>query len=246
MARTDRVDSFHKELPLVERDDRHASVGSGGVGMLTMCWAVKGGSGATVVSCALALMMARKHEASWLVDLAGDVPATLGIAEPAGPGIHDWIVAPAAPPAAIEALAIAGAQGLRVVPRGAAPADLQHARWNPLSQYLAEHDQPWIVDAGTGPVPEALAAAAQHRLLVTRPCFLALRRATALAFEPTGVVVVVEPGRALRSDDIAATMRAPIVAEIEIDPAVARSVDAGLLAARLPRTLSSALRHVLP
>lgn len=214
--------------------------------MLTMCWAVKGGSGATVVSCALALMMARKHEASWLVDLAGDVPAALGVSEPSGPGVHDWIAAPAAPPAAIEALAIAGAEGLRVVPRGMAQADPRHVRWDSLTQYLAEHDEPWIVDAGTGPVPAALAAAARHRLLVTRPCFLALRRATALEFDPTGVVVVVEAGRALRSDDIAATMRAPIVAEIEIDPVVARAVDAGLLAARLPRTLSSALRNVVP
>ena len=213
--------------------------------MLTMCWAVKGGSGTTVVSCALALMMAKTYEASWLVDLAGDVPAALGISEPVGPGVHDWISAADAPPTAIEALAIAGAEGLRVVPRGTAEPGRHHARWDAMTQYLSEHEQQWFVDAGTGTVPGTLVAAARHRLLVTRPCYLALRRAAALDFEPTGVIIVNEPGRALRSDDVAATVRAPVVAEIQLDPAVARAVDAGLLGTRLPRTLSGPLRKLL-
>lgn len=212
--------------------------------MLTMCWAVKGGSGATVVSCALALMMAKAHDGAGLIDLAGDVPAALGLPEPRGPGVHDWIHAEAAPEA-IEALAVAGAKGLRVVPRGEAPAELHHARWEPLARYLAERDQPWIIDAGTGPVPVALAAAAQRRLLVTRECYLSLRRATALEFQPTGVVVVSEPGRALRCDDVAATIRVPVVAVIECDPVVSRAVDAGLLRIRLPRPLAQPLRTLL-
>ena len=213
--------------------------------MLTVCWAVKGGSGTTVVSCALALMMARTYEAAWLVDLAGDVPAALGIAEPTGPGVHDWISSTSAPPAAIDALGAAGAEGLRVVPRGTACADLQHARWDLLAHYLADREQPWIVDAGTGAVPPALLAAARHRLFVTRPCYLALRRAAALDVVPTGVIMVHEPGRALRADDVAATVRAPVLAEIALDPAVARAVDAGLLTARVPKPLAMSLRPLL-
>ena len=213
--------------------------------MLTMCWAVKGGSGATVVSCALALMMAKSHEGAWLLDLAGDVPAALGLSEPTGPGVHDWVAATSAPASAIEALAAAGAAGLRVVPHGEARPEVQHERWSVLAKHLAEHEQQWVVDAGTGSVPPALAAAAQQRLLVTRPCYLSLRRAVSLPFDPTGVVVVGEPGRALKPSDVAATVRAPVVAHVEIDPAVARAVDAGLLGARLPHPLASSLRGLL-
>jgi hypothetical protein len=36
-------------------------------------------------------------------------------------------------------------------------------------------------------------------------------------------------------------VRAPVLAEVELDPAVARTVDAGLLAGRLPRSLAKAL-----
>ena len=90
----------------------------------------------------------------------------------------------------------------------------------------------------------ALIAAAQHRLLVTRACYLALRRAAGSPFSPTGVIVVLEPGRALRTQDIAYATQAPVAAEINLDPAVARAVDAGLLATRLPRTLSVALRDL--
>ena len=35
----------------------------------------------------------------------------------------------------------------------------------------------------------------------------------------------------------------PVCAEVDLEPAVARAVDAGLLAARLPRSLAHALRH---
>ena len=43
--------------------------------MYTLCWSVKGGSGTTVVSSALAVVSARANENAVLVDLRGDVPA---------------------------------------------------------------------------------------------------------------------------------------------------------------------------
>ena len=50
----------------------------------------------------------------------------------------------------------------------------------------------------------------------------------------------------LESHDIKLGMRwmfgAPVVAELPFDPAVARSVDAGLLASRLPRSVAQPLR----
>ena len=88
----------------------------------------------------------------------------------------------------------------------------------------------------TRPTRSATSGAA---LLVTRACYLALRRAVATPWRPDGVVLVAEPGRALHGPDIERAVGVPVVATISHDPAVARAVDAGLLAARLPRMLAA-------
>ena len=62
--------------------------------MVTVCWAAKGGSGTTVVAATLAL---RAPHPSLLVDLDGELPSVLGIAQPDRPGVADWM-ASAAPP----------------------------------------------------------------------------------------------------------------------------------------------------
>lgn len=87
------------------------------------------------------------------------------------------------------------------------------------------------------PVAAAVVARAQHSLLVTRPCYVALRRAMQAPVRPTGVVLVNEPGRVLSASDVGEAARAPVVAQVEVDPKVARLVDAGLLTGRLPRSL---------
>ena len=213
--------------------------------MLTVCWAAKGGSGTTVVSCALALLTAAAHESSWLVDLAGDVPSALGLAEPAGPGVHDWVVSSSAPTQAFESLGVPVSDGLVLIPRGSVVASGDLGRWAELGRFLAAGPTNVVVDAGSWAPPPQFVAAAQQRLLVTKPCYLALRRAAASALMPTGVIVVHEPGRALRAQDVAYAVQAPVVAEVSTDPAVARAVDAGLLASRLPRTLAGALRQLV-
>jgi hypothetical protein len=102
-----------------------------------------------------------------------------------------------------------------------------------------------VVDAGscpTGPALEVVATAATS-LLVLRPCFLALRRAVTAPIRPSGVVLVREPGRALGRRDVEAALGVPVRAELDVDPSVARAVDAGLLVTRLPRALTHALRR---
>ena len=160
----------------------------------------------------------------------------------AGPGVHDWVLSPSAPLQSFDTLGVAGVDGLVLIPRGSGIAIGDLARWGELGRYLAESAAEVIVDAGSAPPPPAFVLAAQQRLLVTRPCYLALRRAAASPLTPSGVIVVHEPGRALRAQDVAYAVQAPVVAEVSMDPAVARAVDAGLLAARLPRTLAQALR----
>ena len=93
-----------------------------------------------------------------------------------------------------------------------------------------------IVDAGCGEPPEELLTEPARSLLVTRPCYLSLSRACRLR-RPDGIVLVEEPGRSLTATDVARAIGAPVVARVTVDPAMARAVDAGLLAARLPSSM---------
>jgi hypothetical protein len=88
-----------------------------------------------------------------------------------------------------------------------------------------------------------VAAAATLSLLVIRPCYLALRRALAAPIRPSGVILVEEPGRSLGPSDVSDVLGVPVRARVPWDRAVARSVDAGLLAARVPRNLERAVRE---
>jgi hypothetical protein len=80
-------------------------------------------------------------------------------------------------------------------------------------------------------------------LLVTRACYLALRRFVRLSLRPSGVVLLTEPGRSLTALDVEELCGAPVVTQIAVDPSVARAVDAGLLSHRIPRGLARALRQ---
>lgn len=205
---------------------------------MIVCWAAKGGSGTTVVACALALGSARGRSAT-LVDLSGDCATALGLAEPSGPGVVDWLASPTAGAAELDRLIVTVRDEVRLFSRGfaVAPDD----QWPRLVAALNGFDNV-VVDAGTGSPPKALHDAAEHSLLVTRPCFIAIRRAQQLCIRPTGIVLIDEPGRALTSSDVEHALGVPVVAEVRLDPAVARAVDAGLLSTRLPKSLLLSLR----
>jgi hypothetical protein len=206
-----------------------------------VCWSVKGGSGTTVVAASLALLLARTRPVV-LADLGGDLAAALGLPEPTGPGITEWMASPAADTPALERLAVPATDTIQLLPRGAAAKPDEGPRWGSLASSLLALDRTVVVDAGIGEPPAPLRAAAVQSLLVIRPCYLALRRAVADGAQPTGIVLVQEPGRSLTAGDVERAIGAPVVAEVPFDPAVARAVDAGLLAARLPRTLAHPLR----
>lgn len=220
--------------------------------MLISCWSAKGGVGTTVVATSLALLMAGREPAGVvLADLAGDVPDVLGLADGAvrSAGLAGWLAAGAGVPAdALGRLEVAAAAGLAVLPRGAGPLD--DARADVLATLLAQAARPVVVDCGrvggVCPAADIVASAAVPSLMVTRPCFVALQQALRLVQRPSGVVLVREPGRTLDRVDVERVVGAPVVAEVETDPAVARAVDAGLLSvARLPRSLTRPLRHAL-
>lgn len=214
--------------------------------MLIALWSVKGGSGTTVVSVALASMLARQSSAgALLADFGGDVPAVLGMAEPLGPGLGEWLASGAEVPAdALSRLEIPGPKGLRVLPTGS-DARAASGRAEVLTAILAADPRPVVADCGAGPAGAglAVAAAASASLLVLRPCYLSLRRAVQAPLRPSAVILVSEPGRSLGRGDVESVLGVPVRAVVGVDPAVARAVDAGLLASRLPRGLERALRH---
>jgi hypothetical protein len=212
--------------------------------MLTACWSAKGGAGTTVVSVSLALLAARADPAgALLVDLGGDAPAALGLPEPESAGIGEWLRAGDDVPAdALNRLEVRAAPGLALLARGAPP--LTTARSDVLAALLAADGRAVVVDCGVAErgVGLAIALAADRSVLVTRSCYLALRRAIAAPLHPSEIVLVREPGRALTAIDVETTLGSRVTATIDVDPAVARAIDAGLLTSRLPRALERALR----
>lgn len=210
--------------------------------MAVACWSAKGGSGTTVIAAALALLRARSSpEGAVLVDLGGDVPHALGLAPPTGPGVRDWLAAPDAEPEALDRLLIDAGGGLRVLPVGAGSGSSDRL----VAALLPRHDV--VVDCGPAAcgLGMAVAAAMPVSLLVVRPCYLGVRRALDSLVRPTGVVVVDERGHAMRSHDVGAAMSVPVVAQVPLDPLVARAVDGGTLSVRVPRSLVRALRGLL-
>ncbi len=212
--------------------------------MLIACWSVKGGVGTTVTATGFALALAhRAGSGCLLVDMAGDASCCLGLAEPSGAGLADWLRASSsAPPDALVRLQVPVAPGLALLPRGTGP--LLSDRGALLVQLLGALPQTVVVDCGllAGPgVVQRVAAQADRSLLVSRLCVLGLRQAAHALVRPSGVVVLREPGRALSIEDVEQAVGAPVVATVAVDPSVARLVDAGLLAGRLPRSFAGLL-----
>ena len=214
---------------------------------MIVCWSVKGGSGTTVVASTIALMRAAESQrGALLVDLAGDVPAVLGLAESSGPGINDWFAnCDHGSRMTLQSIAIQATANLQIIARGLKQLDAKENRnFTVLCAALKSFDLPIIVDAGCGlPSPDLLAHASSS-LLVTRPCYLSLRRAAQLSVSPTGIVLINEAGRALGKHDVEAVIGAPVIAEIDFDSVIARAVDAGLLASRIPTIMSKQLAAV--
>ncbi len=219
--------------------------------MLTACWSVKGGSGTTVVAASMTMALAQHGRRVTAADFAGDLPAALGLAEPVGPGLCNWLDAGTSVPTdGLGRIATVDDSGIAVVPRGewvsgVGQNDLEGAARLATALRAMALGGPIVADCGTAHVASvrAFISHADRSLLVLRPCYLALRRAVA-APRPTAVVVVNEPGRSLSVRDIEDALGVPVATVIEWDPAIAHAVDTGLLRARVPRRLSYALRKV--
>ena len=102
------------------------------------------------------------------------------------------------------------------------------------SAVAADHT---VVDAGTDMFSDHTGAV----VVVLRNDYLSLRRALHGPQTTVGVVLVNETHRALGRRDIEDVLPHPIVAEVRIDPVVARAIDAGLVATSRRHRLGLAL-----
>ena len=216
-----------------------------GEAMFTICWSCKGGSGTSVVAAALAAVSALTTP-TILVDLAGDQPALLGLTTPEQ-GISEWM----SNKMQLEFgdLLMKCGRNLSVAARGSEVLpDHNSGDWNYLSRALNQiHDQAIniVVDAGISPVSKTLWEVADTNYLIIRPCYLALRKAVEQNRSTTGVILITGGDRVLTRRDVQSVLKTEVIAEIAVDPEIARRVDSGLLHSRIPPALSAALSPLL-
>lgn len=212
--------------------------------MVTAVWSMKGGVGVSSVACMLALGQVERAEPTIIVDLDGDIPTVLGMADSDEPGLADWYATPSRSPETLARIKREVMPDLHVIMRGAGELVGQA---DPLIRALPGLANVTIVDCGmlSTEVATGVAVAADQRLIVARPCYLALRALRSTPVTPTGVILIDEQGRALGRSDVESVVGAPVVACVAVDSAVARSVDAGLMTTRLPRGLVRSMGAVI-
>lgn len=200
----------------------------------------KGGNCTTVTASAHALLSAQRGTTTLLIDLCGDVPSVVGMIEPDTAGINDWLTESNTSDAeSMVRLGTPYTDGLVVLHRGNRFVD-GAPRWSALADAIKEIPHTVYIDAGTGFIPDEFLDALDTVTMVTRPCYLSLKKATRMR-KPTNVCVIREDGRALTVGDVGNVVGAPIAAVIPYEPAISRAVDAGLLASRAEQLLG---RHI--
>lgn len=220
--------------------------------MLTAMWSVKGGQGVSVTS-ALAAQAASQSalpsRPALLVDLRGDQPAIFD-ASGAGPGLGEWARSDLST-LSLERTMEELSPTLSLLTLGHTPLTARRA--NELAEYLASRSQesPVVVDLGapsgdkgTEAFRQAIMERADESVLVTRKCYLALRRSVNTPNRPTKMVVVSEEGRALTTSDCERAVGTKAVT-IQADPDIARAVDAGMLRTRVPKGAVKAAGQVV-
>ena len=213
--------------------------------MFTILSSPKGGTGTSVVAASLAIVSSSSSP-TLLVDLAGDQAAILGLPQPPI-GLSDW--ANGMTYRDFDEIISLCHDSLYLAPTGTFDFETLNANaWDKLLRALSlKHSEGCniIVDLGRADIPLALRKIVDTCYLVTRPCYLALRRAVDLETAFSGVIVVNEPDRVLTSRDVESVLKLKCVAEIPYTSEISRRVDSGLLKSRLPMALQSVLSQLI-
>lgn len=217
--------------------------------MLIALWSAKGGVGTSVVTAALAVAVAQRHGRVRVVDACGDHPALFGRDPDPELGLGDWLAAgPDAPADGLDRLALDVAPGVEMLPFGSSSPAIGSSAAAALLTALEGCSMPCVADVGSS--DDALATAvregASRSVLVVRTCYTALRRSVnhGAASDIDALVVVEDPGRALRAADLEAVLSAPVTATVPVRPSIAQVVDAGVLAVRPPAALLRPMTHL--
>jgi hypothetical protein len=206
-----------------------------------------------VIAAAAALMLSRDAPVR-LADLAGDQPALLALGPDPDTGLRDWLcTGPQAPVDALDRFAIDATPHLSVLPAGTGwVAGALPEAGAALAVALRDDPRATVVDVGVlgaaaAPALDALVEVADASVIVLRSCYLALRRAVRLeaTSRASGAVLVEEGGRALAARDVASVLGVPVLATVPVRGTVARAVDAGVLASRLPDGLARPVRDLV-
>ncbi len=189
--------------------------------MLITLYSAKGGQGTSVTAAALALEIAKSSTTN-LYDMAdGDLAPILGIPSNAD-GVSE----------------VTPALTLTTLHQDLSP--------NNHADSVIFGSDVRVVDAGLIPNHAArhVLDESDHRLLVIRGCYLALRKATASDIKPTGIILISEPQRSLGLRDIEDVLGVPVIGTIPFAPAVSRTVDAGLFPMRMPPSMQVPIKNI--
>lgn len=221
--------------------------------MLTICRSSKGGTGTSTVTAGLAALTALHEDqpiSPLVIDLAGDLPAIFGVAYPTS-GLAEWLTR------FVDHdffdLVINCGQSIRLMSSGSLPIpEATSTLWNRLAAVIHEEvtsGHQVFIDCGSRPIPEAVlqrtAPECCRILMVLRPCYLALRRAMSETVDAHGIILVTGGGRVLTRKDVEAVLGLPVVAEVPLDPDIARRVDSGLFHSHLPKALVANLASLV-
>lgn len=197
-------------------------------------WGARGGVGTTVAATQLAF----QHPGYvTLIDLAGDLDTTLGLAKQRRGVSELQATDDRRTDKILSAASVQIASRVTLIPHGdgrGAPGLLGEGPSADLAEWIRDHDGVVIVDAGAGPPPEALTEVADDSLAVTRLGRIDAQRLAALPDPPTALIVVERPEAWLTKDDIVHAARAGIYATLPHDPNIAHAIDTGTYLQRQP------------
>ncbi|MCB1029847.1 MAG: hypothetical protein KDA95_00830 [Acidimicrobiales bacterium] len=216
--------------------------------MLIACWSLKGGAGVSTVVAAIAqagVVTGRGPVA--IADLCGDQALLHGVGWGAGAGLRGWTRAgPDVPPDALERLLEPLSEDMSLLGPGT-------GRWvgeraEALGKALSQMAGLVVADVGQAihtAVGRAVVEGADRSVLVIRACPLSMRAVADLTLKPDCVVLVRDPRRWLGWREVAERCGVPVVAEIDLDPAVGKCADVGIIHRPLPKRFVQALAEIV-
>lgn len=178
----------------------------------------RGGQGTSTLAVALAVLAARNGLTLLRSDDPTAVAALVGIPLPIG---DEWIEVGANLTFAADTGDSAGAAAT-----AACQTVVIDGGRTPIGPFDAPQPHP------SGPRDSARGTVERYTVL-RGPCYVALSTLLHVGGSYDGVIVVAEPGRALSERDVADVLGIPVVATVPVDHAIARTIDSGLLLARL-------------